>query len=325
MSKQTKRFIAVGGENLIDTMHSTDAGGAAYVTHKLGGSPYNVAFSLARQDQNTQYITPISNDEYGQQLAANLEAEDVVLGGQRRDEPTTEAVVTLKDGIPHYVFHRTGTAERCVTTQNLSAALTKDTIHFHAGSLAFAGVDDGPTWEAVFVEAGARGLTTSFDPNIRSALLENVVSYRARVMRLLRMATIVKLSDEDLEWIYPDLSQKEAIETLLSMTNAKLVALTKGVNGAEGWTPSLHCSVENPLLEAFVDTVGAGDTFMATLIAGLSDEGLLSDAALANISQADLHKLLLRGVQAACLNCGKEGCNPPTVTEINDALAKTSG
>lgn len=321
MSKHAKPVIAVGGENLIDSMHSIDSDGVAQVTHKIGGSPYNVAFALARQCQYTHYLTPVSTDEYGQQLAANLESENAVLAGGRRDEPTTEAVVTLKEGIPEYVFHRDGTAERCVTAQGLSAALSDDAIHFHAGSLAFAGIQDGAAWEAVFNEATARGMTTSFDPNIRTALLEDPVSYHARVIRLLKTATIVKLSDEDLEWIFPDLSLDQAMKALLAMTGAKLVALTKGPDGAEGWTPSLHCAVENPVIKTFIDSVGAGDTFMATLVAGLADMGLLSDNALANITKDDLQKLLWRGVQAACLNCEKEGCNPPTVAEIDRALA----
>lgn len=321
MSKHAKPVIAVGGENLIDSMHLIDSDGAAQVTHKIGGSPYNVAFALARQGQHTHYLTPVSTDEYGQQLAANLEAESAVLAGGRRDEPTTEAVVTLKEGIPEYVFHRDGTAERCVTAEGLSAALPDDAVHFHAGSLAFAGIQDGAAWEAAFNEATARGMTTSFDPNIRTALLEDPVAYHARVIRLLKTATIVKLSDEDLEWIFPDLSLEDAMKALLAMTCAKLVALTKGPDGAEGWTPSLHCAVENPAIETFVDSVGAGDTFMATLVAGLADKGLLSVDALANITNEDLETLLQRGVQAACLNCAREGCNPPTAAEIDQVLA----
>jgi fructokinase len=321
MSKHAKPVIAVGGENLIDSMHSFDSKGVAQVTHKIGGSPYNVAFALARQGQCTHYLTPVSTDEYGQQLAANLEAEGGILAGGRRDEPTTEAVVTLIDGIPEYVFHREGTAERCVTTKSLCASLADDAVHFHAGSLAFAGIEDGAAWEAAFNEAAARGMTTSFDPNIRSALLEDPVQYHARVLRLLKTATIVKLSDEDLKWIYPELSLEEGMETLLSMTGAKLVALTKGPDGAEGWTPSLQCSVENPAIETFVDSVGAGDTFMATLIAGLADADVLNSGALANLTKDALQQLLRRGVQAACLNCAKEGCNPPTAAEINQALA----
>ncbi len=320
MTTNAQAAIAVGGENLIDSMHSVDSNGEQQVSHKIGGSPYNVAFALARQGQLTHYITPISTDEYGQRLAANLEAESAVLAGGRLDAPTTQAVVMLKDGIPEYVFHREGTAERCVTAEGLCAALSDDAIHFHAGSLAFAGIEDGAAWEAAFHEAAARGLTTSFDPNIRTALLEDAASYHARVIRLLKVATIVKLSDEDLEWIFPGLPLGEAMDTLLGMTSAKVVALTKGADGAEGWTPEMHCAVKNPKIETFVDSVGAGDTFMATLVASLADKGLLSVEGLSGVSEDDLKNLLLRGVQAACLNCAREGCNPPTAAEIDQAL-----
>lgn len=321
MLKHTKPAIVVGGENLIDSMQTTDSKGAVHETHKLGGSPYNVAFALGRQGQNTHYVTPVSNDDFGQQLAVNLQAEGVELAGGRRDEPTTRAIVTLKDGIPHYEFRRDGTAERCVTAQSLCEALPDNAAHFHAGSFAFANGKDAEAWEAAFNEAGDRGMTTSFDPNVRSSLVEDATAYRARIMRLLKRASIVKLSDEDLEWIYPDLPQGDAIKAILGLTDAKVVALTKGPDGAEGWTPSLHCAVPNPDLETLVDTIGAGDTFMATLIAGLADMGLLSDLALADITDVQLRALLSRGVQAACLNCGKEGCNPPRANEIDAALS----
>ncbi|KEJ87910.1 PfkB family carbohydrate kinase [Sulfitobacter donghicola] len=322
MSQPVQPVIAVGGENLIDTMHKKNSAGEAEVSYKLGGSPYNVAFALGRQGQNTHYVTPVSTDKYGQQLAENLIAENVVLAGGRRDEPTTEAVVTLEDGIPQYVFHRDNTAERCVTAASLAAAISDEITHFQAGSLAFAGVQDGAAWEAAFDAANARGLTTSFDPNIRSALLEDPASYRERVLRLIKTTTILKMSDEDLEWIYPDLSQAEAMKTVLAETNASLVALTKGPDGAEGWTPNHYCVVENPVIETFVDTVGAGDTFMATLVATLADNGLLNKSSLAELNKEQLQMLLTRGVQAACLNCGKEGCNPPTTAEIDQALSR---
>ncbi len=314
--------IAIGGENLIDTVQSATSDGDAEFTHNLGGSPYNVSVALARQGTLVHYLTPISTDDFGERLAENLISQKVLIAGGRRDEPTTQAVVTLNEGVPTYVFHRDNTAERCVSVGGVKAAMPKSATHLHVGSLAFAGGDDADVWEEAFHAAAKSGLTTSLDPNVRASLIDDPKSYRARLMRLFASATIVKLSDEDLAWIYPDLTQSEAIDTLLSVTKASLLALTKGPDGAECWTSGLHCAVDNPPLPNLVDTIGAGDTFMATILASLAANNQLSANALGAASAADLCKLLERGVQAACLNCTKEGCDPPTSTAIDDAMAR---
>ena len=308
--------IAVGGENLIDTVLSTDKNGATVEAHNLGGSPYNVAIAMARQGQGPHYLTPISTDDFGDQLAAHLVANGVTLAGGRRDEPSTQAVVTLKDGIPDYVFHRDNTAERCVSAESLQSAMPKGATHLHVGSLALAGGDDAAAWEAAFTAAAGAGLCTSLDPNVRASLVEDAPAYRARITRLLGYATIVKLSDEDLEWLYPDLSQTQAMDALLAATTAQLVALTKGPIGAECWTASGHFSIDNPKLPHLEDSIGAGDTFMATLVASLVG------APLTDPSEEDLRGVITRCLYAACLNCMQKGCNPPTAAQIDHALAQ---
>lgn len=320
MSMHAEPVIAVGGENLIDSVHAIAPDGTPTVAHNLGGSPYNVAVALARQEARVHYLSPISEDDFGQQLADNLARQGVTCTGGRRAEPTTRAVVTLNNGVPSYVFHRDATAERAVTADSIKTALPEAAVHLHTGSLAFAGGADAAAWEDAFHSAATKGMTTSLDPNVRASLIDDPTTYRARIMRLLRSATIVKLSDEDLDWLYPDLSQDEAISNLRAATPASLVALTKGPEGAACWTPSLHQSIANPPLPDLKDTIGAGDTFMATTLAHLSAQSLLSGAALSAMTETDLQALLKRGVYAACLNCCKEGCDPPTTPALDTAL-----
>ncbi|MEH6644992.1 carbohydrate kinase family protein [Sulfitobacter sp.] len=322
MSLQDQKIIAVGGENLIDSVRTVSASGQERFAHKLGGSPYNVAVAMARQGARTYYLTPISRDEYGEQLTQNLNAEGVTLAGGRRDEATTQAVVTLEKGVPTYVFHRDNTAERAVTSATIMAALPDSAAHIHVGSLAFASGPDAVAWEEAFHSAARNGLTTSLDPNVRASLIDDAEAYRARLVRLLGSATLVKLSDDDLDWIYPDMSQSDAIALLMSQTTAGLVALTKGPDGAECWTATRHCTVVNPPVPNLVDTIGAGDTFMATLVADLSANDRLSVEALDGASDEVLHNLLTRAVQAACLNCAQEGCNPPSLGTLDSALIK---
>ena len=309
-------MIVVGGENLIDSVQTTGADGNPVFAHKLGGSPYNVAVALARQGQVPHYVTPISTDDFGTQLADHLTAEGVIVAAPRSDRPTTQAIVTLKAGVPEYLFHRDGTAERDVSAQSIIAAMPEGARHLHVGSLALFGGPDADAWEAVFHRAAADGLTTSLDPNLRPSLIEDDAAYRARLGRMLASASIVKLSDEDLAWIYPGLPQADAVAQLRAATGAKVVVLTKGPDGASGWSGPVACDVDNPPVPDLVDTIGAGDTFMATILATLLGGGQELEA----LTEAKLRQVLQRGVQAACLNCAQEGCDPPTAAAIDAAL-----
>lgn len=322
MSMRKDFVITVGGENLIDSVHTTSMDGTISRTDNLGGSPFNVAIALARQNVVSHYLTPISTDTFGDRLVQHLHNHGVILAGGRRPEPTTQAVVTLDTGIPDYVFNRTDTAERAVTTASISASIPRGTTHLHVGSLAFVGGEDAAAWETVFHAAAEGGIVTSVDPNVRVSLIEDSVSYRARLLRLFSSATVIKLSDEDLAWIFPDQAHDAALLSLFQSTSASLVALTKGADGAECWTPTIHASVQNPKVETLVDTIGAGDTFMATLLIGIAKKACLCAATTTDATLPELTHLLNRCVQAACLNCAFEGCNPPTTASLDAALAR---
>lgn len=314
--------IVVGGENLIDSIQDLSGTTPDGFVHNLGGSPYNVAVALGRQGLDTHYITPISTDDFGQALAEHLQQQGVVTAGPRLGAPTSRAIVTVQNGVPHYTFHRDGTAERMISAQMLRDAMPAPTSHVHIGSLALADGPDAVIWENAFVAAAQMGICTSLDPNVRSSLIAKPKDYRARITRLLGHATIVKLSDEDLAWLYPGLSQNQAMAVLRSQTKAPLVALTKGPAGAEAWTAHHHVSVPNPTFVGLIDTIGAGDTFMATLIAGLAQNDQLKAASIPHLSTQDLAALVHQGVFAACLNCTKKGCDPPTAAELAQSLAR---
>ena len=314
--------IAIGGENLIDSVQSTSPAGDVLCTDNLGGSPYNVAVALARQDVAAHYLTPISTDPFGQRLADHLTREGVIVAAPSSTAPTTRAIVSIENGMPHYRFQRDNTAERAVTTDLMDKVMPKTASHLHVGSLAFAGGADAEVWETAFHAAAQQGLTTSLDPNVRPSLVDDPDEFRARFRRLLSSATVVKLSDEDIGWIYPDLSIDHAMTRLREESQAALIALTKGPDGAELWTANGHVAQPNPKLDALVDTIGAGDTFMATLLAQLAARKQLSHGVIAGLEPAALSGLLKRCLHAACLNCAQSGCNPPTTAAIDGALAK---
>lgn len=316
-----KPIIAVGGENLIDRVQSKNADGSPHFVNNPGGSPFNVAVALARQEGNAHYLTPISTDPMGNLLADRLSDAGVHIAAPRRDEPTTLAIVTLVDGIPSYEFKRDGTAERCVTVESLQDAMPVGTRVFHIGSLALAAGEDAGHWETTFHAAKSAGVFVTLDPNVRTSLIEDASVYRDRLGRLFKSADLIKLSDEDLEWIYPDLAQDEAFKRIQAESSAGLVVLTKGGEGAEARNAHHHVCISAPKVHDLQDTIGAGDTFMGTLLATLAAQDLLSAKTLAAMDQVALESLLLRAAKAAALNCEQKGCNPPTLDELDAALA----
>ncbi|MEM6277040.1 MAG: carbohydrate kinase [Pseudomonadota bacterium] len=308
-------MLAVGGENLIDFVQEADGRNPpAYIAHP-GGSPMNVAMAAARQGMQSHYLTPVSQDSLGSLIAARLEADGVHLATPRRVEPTSLAVVSLKDGAARYEFYRDGTAERQVSVDQLAAAAPVGMTAFHIGSLAVTGGADAPVYEAFHKTCHDQGLLTSYDPNVRPSLTPDREGFIARMERIAGHSTLLKLSDEDLHWLYPDMTEDDAFARLFALSGAAVVVLTKGAGGASAQVGETTVDVPAAPVEPLVDTVGAGDTFMATLVR-------LFDARQGQYAfeKADLEELLRTASHAAAINCTRAGCQPPTLAELNAAL-----
>mmetsp|Transcript_95435 Transcript_95435/g.269679 ORF Transcript_95435/g.269679 Transcript_95435/m.269679 type:complete len:333 (+) Transcript_95435:61-1059(+) len=327
-------MILVGGENLIDFIQAKElTNGLPSYRANPGGSPFNAAKALGRQlrggtSGTVGYLTPISSDTLGELLAQQLEEADVALLAPRRSEPTSLAIVSLREGVPSYQFYRESTAERMVTPEGLETAAPGDATAMLLGSLALANGADADVWADFYCAQHAAGRFTVCDPNIRAAFIHNRDEFMARLDRVLAHSDLVKLSDEDLQWISPgepDL-RKSAAE-MLKRSGAKLLITTLGGDGAfalrrAGADGELEeVSVGAAKVAELRDTVGAGDTFCATLLATLAASGRLSASGLEAMARDDVEALLRRAAQAAAINCGREGCNPPTTAEVDAALA----
>lgn len=306
-------MIIVGGENLIDLVQTGDRDGKPLYQANPGGSPYNCAAALGRQGLDVSYVTPISTDSLGDLLARHISASGVALSGPRREEPTSMAVVSIVNDAPSYAFYRTGTAERMVTKESILQTIPAEARAFQIGSLALNDGDDAVAWEAVFAAMKDRGVLASIDPNVRPSLIANRATYTARIERMMRCADVLKISDEDLEWLYPGQSLDEIIAMLRPTLTAGIFVVTKGPNGAIGFANGHRVIIPAAPVVNLVDTVGAGDTFMATLLAGAIDAIPQSEDAL--------RTLLVRCSTAAAINCGRRGCQPPTRDELDATLA----
>jgi fructokinase len=303
-------MITIGGENLIDYVQTEVKNGLPVYTAIPGGSCYNVAIAAARQGQSVSYVTPISNDSLGNVLAQRLIDDGIQLATPRSDAPTSLAVVSVNDGQPSYQFYRSDTADRQITTDTLDAAISNQTRVFHIGSLALIEGADADLWEQRFAMLADKDVITSLDPNARPVVVKDKQPYIARLLRIMHHARVLKLSDEDLEYLVTDQSLTDAFEHICSQTQAAIIILTKGAEGAVVRCGSQQFEVAAAQANPLVDTVGAGDTFMGTLLVEVSKTGL-SASELGTISEVELRRIVTRAAKAAALNCQSAGCNPP--------------
>lgn len=311
-------MLAVGGENLIDFVFGSPTGNGlpTYVANP-GGAPFNAAMAAGRQGHDVAYMTPISSDALGDLLADRLVESGVTIAAPRVSQPTSLAVVSLgAEGVPGYAFHRNGTAERQVTRDQLDSWLPPATNILHVGGLALIDGPDADAWEGCFADCKARRLLTAMDPNVRPVLIPERDPYVARLKRMMQQVDIFKLSDEDLLWLYPDRSLEQALADCRADCGAALFVLTMGPDGAHGFAGAVEMRVPSAPVAQMVDTVGAGDTFMASILAWVIETGRAGRAALEDISSDDLRTVLQRAALAAAINCGRQGCNPPTRAEL---------
>lgn len=303
-------MITVGGENLIDYVQTGLAGELPIFTAIPGGSCFNVAIAIARQNQPVTYATPISNDSLGTILADRLITDGVILSAPRSDAPTSLAVVSLLDGQPSYQFYRTETAERQISVRHLHSAIRKSTTIFHIGSLSLIEGEDASLWESKYQKLNRQGVITSLDPNVRPVAVNDKAPYIERLKRMSKHTCVLKLSDEDLAYLIPDTPLQDAFAKFCANSSAQLLILTKGADGAIVRTPSQQLEVRAVAAEPLQDTVGAGDTFMGTILVELYRRSL-SAQHIAQLPSEELQKIVRRAATAAAINCKSSGCNPP--------------
>jgi fructokinase len=313
-------MILVAGENLVDLIETGGSAPPRFVAIP-GGSPYNCARALARLGAPVGYLTPISADPLGDLLAEGLQREGAALLGGRNGRPASLALVTRADGQPRYRFYRDNTADRAVTAEGLRSAMPAAAEALHVGSMALM---DGPDAEALaelFTHAAGRGLVTSIDPNIRADHLPaaGATAYRARLARLFALACIVKLSDEDLSWLAPGVETDAAAEALMADYGPTLLVVTRGAGGALVRHGGGRFDLPAAPVTRLEDTVGAGDSYMAALLAGLRAAGALTPAALESLTGEALRPILARAARAAAITCGRRGCDSPTRAELEAA------
>jgi fructokinase len=309
-------MILVCGEALIDLFVGAPGTAGLPTEAVAGGSPFNVAIGLARLQRPTAFLSTLSDDAFGNFLAHRL-AESGVSAAylQRRMLRTTLSVVaTDEDGHPQYSFYAEAGADRALRPEDLPAVLPDDVSAIAAGSYAL-GVE--PVASAIDAllrrEAGQRVI--SLDPNVRPRVVGDLAAFRARFEALLPLATVVKASAEDIALFYGTRDLATVARDWLQR-GPSLVVLTRGADGPLAVHGATLVERPTPAIPV-IDTVGAGDTFHAGLLACLDAEGRLTPAALARMEEAEVSRALDFAAAAAALACMRRGADPPTADEVS--------
>ena len=303
------------GEALIDMIPTaTETGKEGFVPHD-GGAIFNTAIALGRLGRECAMVSGISTDLFGVQLAHGLEASGVKTDLlMRSDLPTTLAFVTLVEGKASYLFYDENSAGRMIREEDLPD-LPEETEALYFGGISLASEPGADTYAALCAREAAKRVIM-IDPNIRPGFIQDEDRFRARLDAMLAQADIVKISDEDLEWLAPERATLDEKAFALLAKGARIVVLTRGSEGASAYfgdSQSLHV----PARRADVtDTVGAGDTFNAGVLCALSEAGLLTKQGLAEIEADALFEALDFGAKVAAVTVSRAGANPPWKHEL---------
>lgn len=303
-------MILCCGEALIDMIPTqTSAKADGYVPYS-GGAIFNTAIGLGRLGVEVGVVSGISTDLFGRQLVSSLKASQVDTSSlMHSNRPTTLAFVQLSDGNAVYTFYDENSAGRMVETVDLPTVPDEVTA-LYFGGISLCSEPAASTYQ-VLQSREAPNRVIMIDPNIRPNFVDDVEKYRARIDAMIALSDIVKVSDEDLNWIYPGNESLDEKLNILRNAGPAVVILTKGEAGSSAFlADGTHVTAEVERVDV-VDTVGAGDTFNAGFLAKLSDLSLLDKTALKSATGEDIQAALAFGAKVAAVTVSRAGANPP--------------
>ncbi|CAI3924951.1 Sugar or nucleoside kinase [Commensalibacter communis] len=313
-------MIILCGDVLIDFIPDKTVDGKDCYYPAPGGSCANIAVAIGRLGGKVGFMGGISNDFLGEKLmefleTSNVETRYVARGPQQ----TTLAFVELGEEEPQYAFYDENTVSR-LWVRSQSPGFTDDVNLIHIGSTSLIEPPISEACEQMFrIEKGKRIL--SIDPNCRPGNTLHPAVYRARMSRLIAMADIIKLSKSDLAFLMPDTSFDEAAEMWISQ-GTSIVIITRGSQGTLCYLPGQKAiTVEPDYIDDVVDSIGAGDTFMAATLTYLQKEELLTLDKIKSITADQITQALKYGSVAAAMICQRRGANPPWEQEVAERIA----
>ena len=311
--------VAVAGEALID-MAST--GPLAFQGH-VGGGPLNSAVAYVRMGHPCGFITQLSTDLFGDQLHRFMQESGIdTQFVTRSDAPSTLAFVERTPQTNRYAFFTRGSADGTWSPATLPALPDECRLLQYGGISLLQEPAAGRITELVAASAERRLIV--LDPNVRPSLIPDLQAYRMRFERWLGSTHLLKLSDEDAALLAPGVGLADAAARWLQ-SGPSAVVVTLGAKGAVLYRRNrAPIEVTAPRVTV-ADTIGAGDTFTAGLASSLLDAGVANNRQLAELPDAPWHLAMRFAATAAALNCTREGADPPTLAEVQQALATSPG
>lgn len=311
-------MLTVIGEALIDEVVHP---GGEPVPH-VGGSPLNVAVGLARLGHPVQFLGRFGQDAYGMLIATHLRENSVLVPVVADSKPSSIARATVTDdGAATYRFELDWELPATITTPSgVPDFMIAATTLLHTGSIA-AMLAPGAEQVLKVVQQAHTGATISYDPNCRPSIVGDVDFAREQAEKFVRLADVVKASDEDLEWLYPGVDPKESARNWLNIAGDQgpsMVVLTQGAAGPWAVCAAGEASCPTPQIDV-VDTVGAGDSFMAALLGAVVDaelDGAQRRDSLRAVNVEQLEKMIRYAAGAAAITVSRAGANPPTAAEL---------
>ncbi len=306
-------MILCCGEALIDFLPRRGADGSDVYQPFNGGSVFNTAIALGRLGEKVGLLAGVSKDFFGDSLMEGLKASGVDPSYcKRKDHHTTLAFVKLVDGHARYSFIDEASAARNLVKSDIPKSLNSiQALHF--GSISLIPEPCGSTYEAL-LKRSAKGKVISVDPNIRASLIKDKRKHLARLMRIMALSDVIKISDEDVGFMTGKRDLAAAAKKWLR-AGAKIVAVTKGGEGVEVYTKCFHFMAAAPEVRV-ADTVGAGDTFTAGFLHHLMVLNKLDKKSLAEIDEISLKAAANFAMKAAAVTVSRPGADPPWSHEV---------
>ncbi len=294
--------VVVIGEALVDVI--LDAHGTRRA--HPGGSPMNVAVGLARLGVDTSLVTQLGDDPNGRLIVDHLAESGVTLWpGSITTSPTSTSTATLDEtGAARYEFD---------LRWSLPRLPAPDARAIHTGSIGALVEPGAASVRAVFASA-SRSTLLSFDPNIRPGIMGDHDVVVGRVEELARLSHVVKMSDEDAEWLYPGVAH-ENIARAFRELGVSVFTVTRGANGCSLHSGGIRLELPAPPVTV-VDTVGAGDAFMSGLLFAITTTQALESALAGTISQAELAEIGAVALRSAAITVARAGASPPFAHEL---------
>jgi len=317
-------MFLVCGEAFYDVFVDAETPGGFVLDARLGGASFNVALGLARMGLPAGQITGVGDDQLGRAITAAMTREgiDTRYLAAKPGARTTLGLVSLSaGGGASYAFYRHEAADTLVTPEDLPAALDGiEALIF--GCLSILDDRSGESFLGLARRAAGRregraenGPLICLDPNIRPSVVPDMQLWRDRVEAFAASADFIKVSDQDLEFLYPG-EAPDAVAARWRDGGARLVMMTRGAGGATAWG-GWGAAVARPAPQITVaDTVGAGDTYLAATLCALAERGLASPGGLDRLDAATVAQVMEFAMQAAAITCTRRGADLPRRAEL---------